>query len=146
MGCYEQLACSGANREEPGVMMPTSAPRPCSYPGCSNLVRSGRCELHPMQVVDQHNPEHQQLYNTRRWKMIRRLQLSQHPWCEGCLRANIYTPATDVDHIEPHRGDPARFYTGKLQSLCVPCHSRKAAPELVLSSKGSGAENVSLGY
>jgi 5-methylcytosine-specific restriction protein A len=110
--------------------MPTSALRPCSYPGCANLVRSGRCELHPMQVVDQHNPENQKLYNTARWKRLRRLQLSQHPWCEECLRANIYTPATDVDHIEPHRGDPARFYQGKLQSLCVPCHSRKTAAEV----------------
>lgn len=83
-----------------------------------------------MQTVDQHNPEHQKLYNTRRWKMIRRLQLSQHPWCAQCLRANIYTPATDVDHEEPHRGDPVKFYIGKLQSLCVTCHSRKTAAEV----------------
>ena len=126
--------------------MPTSMLRPCSYPGCTNLVRSGRCDAHPFQSVDQHNPEHQKLYNTRRWKMIRRLQLAGQPWCEECLRANVYTPASEVDHITPHRGDPAIFYRGPFQSLCTPCHSRKTAVEVGLSSKGRGDQNVSLGF
>ena len=121
--------------------MPTSALRPCSYPGCTNLVRSGRCELHPVQVVDQHHSEHQKLYNTAKWDRLRRLQLSKQPWCEECLRANIYTPATDVDHIEPHRGDPIKFYTGKLQSLCTPCHSRKTAGEVLNKKVHSGYYN-----
>ena len=30
--------------------------------------------------------------------------------------------ATVVDHIEPHRGDQAKFYGGALQSLCKQCH------------------------
>jgi hypothetical protein len=31
-------------------------------------------------------------------------------------------PATVADHVTPHRGDWAAFCTGKLQSLCDPCH------------------------
>jgi 5-methylcytosine-specific restriction enzyme A len=27
-----------------------------------------------------------------------------------------------VDHVVPHRGDWNAFVTGKLQSLCEPCH------------------------
>lgn len=113
-------------------MMPNSALRPCSYPGCSNLVRSGtgRCETHPYQVIDQHIQDHQKLYNTARWKRIRAAELTLHPWCAECLRANIYTPATELDHIIPHRGDPARFFAGPFQSLCHVCHSRKTANEV----------------
>ena len=31
-------------------------------------------------------------------------------------------PATICDHVEPHRGDINKFWLGKLQSLCKPCH------------------------
>jgi 5-methylcytosine-specific restriction enzyme A len=32
------------------------------------------------------------------------------------------TPATVVDHVIPHNGDPGGFWGGTLQSLCAPCH------------------------
>ncbi len=32
--------------------------------------------------------------------------------------------ATVADHVEPHRGDPVKFWEGRLQSLCKPCHDR----------------------
>lgn len=32
-------------------------------------------------------------------------------------------PATVADHVEPHRGDPLKFWYGDLQSLCDECHS-----------------------
>lgn len=108
--------------------MPLSALRPCSYPGCFNLVRSGRCELHP--YPDAHDPESQKLYNTRRWKRIRVAQLTKEPWCADCLKDNRYIPATECDHITPHRGDPMKFYKGPFQSLCHYCHSRKTAQEV----------------
>ena len=113
--------------------MPTAMLKPCSYPGCTNLVRSGRCSAHP--YPDQHNHESQKLYNSKRWLGIRARQLKKQPWCEECLRANIYTAATDVDHIEPHRGDVTRFYKGPFQSLCKSCHSKKTAGEVL----GGGA-------
>lgn len=37
--------------------------------------------------------------------------------------------ATDVDHIEPHRGDRLKFWHGDLQSLCKACHGRKTAKD-----------------
>ena len=32
--------------------------------------------------------------------------------------------ATVADHVEPHRGDHDKFWHGRLQSLCKPCHDR----------------------
>jgi hypothetical protein len=34
----------------------------------------------------------------------------------------VATPATIADHVESHRGDWSAFLSGKLQSLCAPCH------------------------
>jgi 5-methylcytosine-specific restriction endonuclease McrA len=62
--------------------------------------------------------------------MRRRIWLSQNPWCEDCLRANIYTPATDVHHKVRHEGDIDKFLSDDLESLCHACHSRKTAEEV----------------
>lgn len=110
--------------------MPNAAMKPCSYPGCATLVRTGRCERHPMDHALFHNPEHQRLYNTSRWRKLRQAQLIVQPFCEECLRANVYMEATEADHVERHLGDPRKFYGGRLQSLCASCHSRKTASEV----------------
>ncbi|MCR8827199.1 HNH endonuclease [Photobacterium sp. TY 1-4] len=40
-------------------------------------------------------------------------------------------PATDVDHITPHKGDRRLFFDqSNWQSLCKSCHSRKTAREV----------------
>jgi hypothetical protein len=46
------------------------------------------------------------------------------------LRASIYTPATDVHHLERHNGNLLLFLTSPLESLCHICHSRKTANEV----------------
>ena len=119
--------------------MPNSAMRPCSYPGCPALVQHGRCEQHaeaPRPVYNR-DPERQRLYD-RKWQMRRRLQLSKYPWCADCLAQGRYTAATDVHHINPHRGDPTIFITSPLISLCHSCHSKVTNGE-----PGRGGENVS---
>ena len=38
--------------------------------------------------------------------------------------------ATEVDHINPHRGDTRRFWDKRnWQGLCKPCHSKKTRSE-----------------
>ncbi|HLE04976.1 MAG TPA: hypothetical protein VI729_10260, partial [Anaerolineales bacterium] len=54
------------------------------------------------------------------------------------MRANIYTEATDVDHVEGWSNEQ-EFYSGPFQSLCHACHSRKTAGEV----KTRGGEKVS---
>lgn len=111
-------------------VMPTAALRPCSYPGCPNLVRRGRCDVHPAPVaVVTRPPERQRLYD-RGWRARRQAWLAGHPWCEECLRANLYTPATDVHHVQRHQGDALVFRTSPLQSLCHICHTKVTNQEM----------------
>ena len=113
--------------------MPKKALQTCAYHGCPELVVSGYCDKHKKDSYAKSSQYHQawqRLYDTQRWQKIRIRQLSKEPWCASCLRANIYTPATDVDHIEAHRGDPDKFYNGPFQSLCKRCHSAKTADEI----------------
>ena len=49
------------------------------------------------------------------------------PVMSACHAAGIRTPATQVDHVIPHRGDP-RLYEdleGNGQALCASCGSKK---------------------
>lgn len=72
---------------------------------------------------DEHHerhPEWSALYKTERWRQLRDAQLAAHPWCKCGHKA------TEVDHIKPHRGDPALFYDpNNLDSACNPCHMAK---------------------
>jgi 5-methylcytosine-specific restriction enzyme A len=59
---------------------------------------------------------------------MRDVFLAQHPLCAQCEREGRTTPATDVDHIQAHRGDPALLRAwSNLEALCHACHSRKTA-------------------
>ena len=63
------------------------------------------------------------LYDSARWGRMRAHQLQLHPLCKYCAELGRVTPATIVDHIEPHKGDVNKFWLGKLQSLCDACHT-----------------------
>jgi 5-methylcytosine-specific restriction enzyme A len=111
--------------------MPNKSLSPCTYPGCSSLVRGGRCEKHPYDSTPYRDAQRDGLYSTAGWRKMRRMQLARAPWCVDCLGEKVYTPASDVDHIKPHRGNRALFFDyGNLQSLCHSCHSRKTAGEV----------------
>lgn len=70
-------------------------------------------------------------YGTVRWKAIRQAQLDYQPLCEMCLADEIVTEARVCDHVEPHRGDEVRFWSGPFQSLCEHHHnSAKQREEL----------------
>jgi 5-methylcytosine-specific restriction protein A len=63
------------------------------------------------------------LYDSARWRRMRKYQLQEHPLCQYCLEGRgTVTPATVVDHVTPHKGDINEFWCGKLQSLCDSCH------------------------
>lgn len=110
--------------------------RPCSYPGCSALVESGRCEKHratDKQKMREYNrkryAEYQHMYGAR-WKKARKVFLAEHPLCAECERQGKIVPATVVDHIVPHKGDYDLFWDqDNWQPMCGPCNSRKAARE-----------------
>lgn len=84
---------------------------------------------------------YRRLYKTARWrgKRGRRAQhLNVEPLCRMCKARGIINDGSRtmsgevqqdprrrflvVDHIEPHRGDEARFFQGALQTLCPDHH------------------------
>lgn len=110
--------------------------RPCSFPGCSALVISGRCTKHQaadkVKVREYNRQRYQEtghLYGNE-WKKARKAWLMEHPLCAECERQGRVTPATIVDHIRPHKGDLSLFWdTGNWESLCKHHHDAKTARE-----------------
>jgi 5-methylcytosine-specific restriction protein A len=90
------------------------------------------CELHaPLHRVKE-TPDRAAVvrgYDSR-WNKARLAFLAAHPLCEACKRRGVYTRATVVDHIVPHRGDQALFWDeSNWQALCKPCHDKKTGEE-----------------
>jgi 5-methylcytosine-specific restriction endonuclease McrA len=108
--------------------MPKRAARICSFPGCPEIaVEGGRCRKHREMY---HAQSYRAWYRTERWRTICAQQLQREPWCAECLRAGEMKKATDVDHINPHQGNEAKFWAGPFQSLCHAHHSQKTQREL----------------
>jgi 5-methylcytosine-specific restriction protein A len=64
------------------------------------------------------------LYDTQRWKRLRRAYLAQHVLCEcGCGYAS-----TIVDHRKPHCGDERLMFAwDNLEAMTKSCHDAKTA-------------------
>nr|WP_321457433.1 HNH endonuclease signature motif containing protein [uncultured Cohaesibacter sp.] len=58
------------------------------------------------------------------WRKARELFLLDNPYCAECAKHGINRPATVVDHIIAHKGDPVLFWTREnWQPLCENCHN-----------------------
>lgn len=111
--------------------MPNRPLRRCAKPGCCMLTASGYCPEHKPKKERTTSEAWHYLYTSPRfrWQDRRQAQLLAEPFCRECAKQGVRTPAMDVDHVEPHRGDIKKFMTGELQSLCHRCHSRKTLAE-----------------
>jgi len=107
--------------------------RPCNYPGCPRLVRSGYCDDHrriltsPFErLSEKKTPEQKAFYSSQRWTQASRLYRAEHPLCERCHDRGIVMPAEMVHHTTPltdliSQGlDP--YNHDYLQALCNRCH------------------------
>lgn len=57
------------------------------------------------------------------WQAARAAYLARHPLCVFCEKKGRIEPATVVDHVVPHKGDPKLFWDRKnWQPLCKTCH------------------------
>lgn len=84
---------------------------------CQILARRERNARH-----DARRPNARQRGYNHEWRKARREYLALHPYCAmpGCGK-----PANVVDHIKPHKGDKALFWSrANWQPLCKPCHDR----------------------
>ena len=110
--------------------MPHKARVPCRHGGCPALVEVGE------RYCPEHKPLHpdrpssaQRGYNSR-WRRVSKAYLRKHPLCVKCLQEGRFVQATVVDHIRPHRNDPALMWSdSNWQALCKPCHDRKTGHE-----------------
>lgn len=114
--------------------------RPCKYPGCRALTRSGYCDSHQPKRTSDRSEEAKSwhwMYSTPEWRDdLRPAQLLKAPFCEECAKRNLRVWATDVDHRVDHKGSWAVFTDrSNLRSLCHSCHSRKTAKDLWQKSK-----------
>lgn len=107
--------------------MPQALKRPCRWAGCSELVsgKSGWCQEHTKTSRRQADSRRdrsaaRRVYNSSRWKRLRRMILRRQPNCE-CGEAT-----NEVDHID---GDVTNCRWDNLQAMCKRCHSRKTAKE-----------------
>lgn len=66
--------------------------------------------------------EYRKWYKTARWKRISKQQKIREPYCRLCKERGVLTEAEVCDHVEPHRGDSRKFWSGPFQSLCRTCH------------------------
>ena len=80
------------------------------------------------------------LYDKRRWRRRSRQFLAEHPLCRFCEQQGRVTLARVVDHIEPHRGDPEKFWDqANWQPLCKTDHDAAKA-ELERTGKLRGCD------
>ncbi|NBI08636.1 HNH endonuclease [Colidextribacter sp. OB.20] len=106
--------------------------RPCRYPGCGALTRNGWCSAHkPKQAARRESVAWHNWYGLSIWTDgLRPAQLLREPFCRECARRGFRVRATDVDHVQDHKGNWALFIDeGNLESLCHSCHSRKTMQE-----------------
>jgi 5-methylcytosine-specific restriction protein A len=111
--------------------MPMRPPVPCGYPGCQTLTHGGRCELH--RAAGRRESDSRRGSSTdrgygSRWQRARAAHLAAHPLCVECQKEGRVEPATEVDHVIPHRGDAVKFWDeGNWQGLCKSHHAAKTA-------------------
>lgn len=127
--------------------MPLRAYRPCTYPGCNELVQTGpRCPKHP---VDKQRPNANDRGYGYSWRKVRNSFLQKHPWCSDPFgdHADTLVRATQVDHVLPKSmgGTDAE---SNLDGKCDHCHNKKTALldggfGNLKSSEGRGGQNVS---
>lgn len=95
-------------------------------------VDAPKNEVAKRKVIPERSPESAawgKWYKRPRYRKARERFLTKHPFCAVCGR-----PATDLDHIIPHRGSEKLFWDqSNWQGLCHSCHSKKTIEELGLN-------------
>jgi len=113
--------------------MATYLPRPCTI--CRRALVRGpghcaACRQARGPVPTRRQPSASARGYGRKWQAARAGFLRKHPFCAGCLRRGLTIRATELDHIQPHRGDQALFWRrANWQPLCKRCHARKTLAE-----------------
>lgn len=87
-----------------------------------------------MSFYQENREEQNRFYKGRKWKRCRDAYISEHPFCERCMKLGIITAAEHVHHIielnESNYKDPMiAFNPDNLESLCFECHKAEHEPK-----------------
>lgn len=109
--------------------MASAAPRPCTHPGCSALVRdgSGRCPKHPRPEWAKKVTETKRIGGRRR-QALRAALFEADPLCAECKKLGRVTLGAERDHIVP-LAEGGSEEVSNTQLLCLPCHEAKSLVE-----------------
>ena len=88
----------------------------------ATVSRLGKDEAERSRQRDQDAP-YRRWYKTARWQSLRWDVLTGDNFtCRMCRKIEPNTARLVCDHVEPHRGDPEKFWSGPFQTLCKDCH------------------------
>ena len=108
-------------------MSPRRPKKPCSTPGCPELVEAGQrsCPEHLRHERKRYDRDRgtsaQRGYDSRVWRKVRAMVLRDEPLCRRCKTAGKLTAAAVVHHIDE---DSRNNMRGNLEPLCERCHNR----------------------
>lgn len=103
----------------------------CKFSGCNNyaLENKSYCKEHynPSKPFSKAVRSNENLYQSSRWRNLRKLHLEKYDYCVMCGSRSDLT----VDHIITPRGNEDLFFSAEnLQTLCKSCHRFKTALEI----------------
>ena len=107
--------------------MPPAPKRPCTYPGCTTLTPTGRCEAHKRDAWAKREDAPKRITG-RRLQAIRARLFAARPLCVECELHGRVTVATERDHVVPLAVGGADDETNE-QGLCRACHEAKSIAE-----------------
>lgn len=116
------------------VLMPTAALRPCSRPGCPELVKAGYCATHKQAQEEQRGNSAERGY-TWKWRKAR-LQFIREEFAKGnvlcpdCKRPFFSSSDIEVHHIKRHgSGKNQDLFWDRSLWLCIcpQCHAARTA-------------------
>ena len=115
-----------------GGYVPKKPKRPCSYPGCPELMDGRYCATHQKEMDARYekyerDPATRKRYG-RTWKRIRDRYIAAHPLCQQCRKQEKLVAADEVHHIKP-LSKGGTHAEENLMSLCTACHSEITARE-----------------
>jgi 5-methylcytosine-specific restriction protein A len=129
----------GAKTSRTKTEMPMKPSKICVTPGCSVRVTAGHCAQHQQQLAGDRFNVGPTSYDQQRYRRARRRFLAAHPLCVDCKAQGVIEPATELDHILPHRGDVLLFWsTSNWAGRCTRHHREKTWRE-TLGGRGIDA-------
>ncbi|MDR2821723.1 MAG: HNH endonuclease [Mycoplasmataceae bacterium] len=117
----------------------------CRSPGCQELLDTpGYCSNHikkdyvkPFENAVRSN---EGLYNTTRWRKLRKETISKNPFCSICgiseKEVKLNGESLEVHHLERPKGNLELFFNEEnCIPVCLSCHRRLTQEETIKSRK-----------